>query len=129
MFSVHRAYFIKPDTCEFFFAAARILLELGPGKFPGASRGYAFGWTLGKIVNDLRVREFHRGRKKPPHRRFPFSNPSIMPNLERPHFIDHVSHDTAETAGILYAKLRQKCVLHFHISEDNPYLRRVESWF
>jgi hypothetical protein len=74
---------IKPDTCEFFSAAARILLELGPGNFPGASRGYAFGWTLGKIVNDLRVREFHRGRKKPPHRRFPFSNPSTMPDLER----------------------------------------------
>jgi hypothetical protein len=83
IFSVHRAYFIKPDTCEFFSTAARILLELGPGNFAGASRGYAFGWTLGKIVNDLRVREFHRGRKKPPHRRFPFSNPSTMPDLER----------------------------------------------
>jgi hypothetical protein len=72
IFSVHRAYFIKPDTCEFFSAASRILLELGPGNFPGASRGYAFGWTLGKIVNDLRTRDFHRGRKKPPHRRSPF---------------------------------------------------------
>jgi hypothetical protein len=82
MFSVHRAYFIKPDTCELFSGAARILLELGPERYPNSSRGYTFGWTMGRIVNDLRGREFHRG-KKPPQRRFPFSNPSIMPDLKR----------------------------------------------